>query len=136
MNESAGGEAGLRVRVHAENPRWHIIGHMIMARKKYIKARKHAKTRHESETILGQKKIDDLAFPAVLGNGGHDGFEAEGVISFVTSVADEHLVVVARMTTRLADLALGTLPTRAHRRRNLGREREREREREMLGKFS
>ena len=55
-----------------------------------------------------------LALPAIFGNGGHDWFEAERVISFVTSVANEHFVVVSGIAACLADLALGTLPTGAH----------------------
>ena len=86
------------------------------------------------------KQAHYLALPTVLGNAVHDRNEAVRVVTLVTCVAHQHLAIVARLTaktgvmntkynyrfallmvvelnlqTRLADLALGTLPTSAHR---------------------
>ncbi len=39
-----------------------------------------------------------LTLPAILGDGGHDGTQAERVISFVAGVTHQHLVVIARLS--------------------------------------
>jgi len=38
-----------------------------------------------------------LALPSILGYGGDDRFETEGVIAFITHVTHQHLAVLARV---------------------------------------